>query len=155
MQCRAAGIQHQRRHILEEEELYLILHAGLPEPVHAVAALQALHNRLLDYALAVRNGGQRRADGVPLDRESILPPDPLLPREGVGAVEQLGETVRREVAQPDEHPLGTAQGQVGAGYVGFLPLKRDAPVHRFQTVQAEGVDLLSDLLFQTEHTGRN
>ena len=53
----------------------------------------------------------------------------------------------------DKDPLGTAQMDVGAGDIGLGARKGDTAVHGIQPRKTEGIDLLSEDLFQPEHTG--
>ena len=53
----------------------------------------------------------------------------------------------------DKDPLGTAQVDVGAGDIRLGSLKGHTAVHGVQAFESQGIDLLSQELFQAEHTG--
>ena len=140
-------------HVLKDEEFDLILDPRFLEPGDAVLLLQALHHRLLDDALAVGEGGESALDGVALHGEGIGAADPVLPRKGLDSVEQLGKAGGGESPQVDKDPLGTAQVDVGAGDIRLGALKGHTTVHGVQAFESQAVDLLSQELFQAEHTG--
>ena len=58
MERHAAGIDHQRCHVLEDKELNLIFRALLGEPFDAVSIGKALHDRLFHNTLTIRHGIQ-------------------------------------------------------------------------------------------------
>ena len=114
---------------------------------------QAFHHGFFDDALTVRHRKQRASDRVPLDGESVFGADKILPREGAHTVKQFGKTARRKGTEFQIDPLRTAKPDIGAGNVGILPRKGNAPVHGVQAAQPQRVNLLAQQLFQAKQAG--
>ena len=60
----------------------------------------------------------------PLTGKAAVGRNPLFPRQGVGPVEQLAEIGRLERAQPQQHPIGRPQPQIGPADRPLLALKQ-------------------------------
>ena len=130
MEGRAAGVDHQVRHVLEDEEFDLIFDVTvLGEPFDAVVGGKTLNYGFFDNALAIGNREQLAFDGMTLDGELVVFADPILKGQSFCAVKELGKACGREGAEKNVDALGKAQSYIGAGNVGSLTLKGDATVH--------------------------
>ena len=117
VQSRTAGVQHEGSGVLHNGELDLVEGASLRQGVEPVLLSQSGGHRLLYNGLAGGHGVEGRVEAVALDGELSLPGDKALPGQGLGALKQGVEIVRRERAQHQQHPLSGAQVQVEPGNV--------------------------------------
>ena len=96
-----------------------------PEPLDPVGRLEALDDRLLDDLLARRHAGKLRLDRTAADGELAVGRDPLVPRQGPGAIEELAEIRGLEAVQPQQHAVGGAEPQVRPADGRRLAVKQD------------------------------
>ena len=147
------GVDHQGDFIFEQEEFHLVLDPRLVKPALAVSTGETADNGLFDDALAVGHRKQGAFDGVSLYGEGVVRPDEILPGQGGGAVEELGEGVGRETPQHKIYPLRGAQLQITAGHGIEGGTEIYPPVHGLGAVTAKGIQLATKQLFQPEETG--
>ena len=154
MERHAARVDHQRQTVFEEEELQLVFDALLREVREPVVRGEPLDRGFLDDALERGERGQARADAMPLDGESVVPPDPRLERERPHALEHLVKGRRRERPERDIDALRIAQKDIGERDGLLVPEEGHTPVHRLLAVVAQGIDLLAEQMLEPEKTGR-
>ena len=153
MQGHARCIDHQIRDILKNKKFNLILHACLGEPLLSVSAGQAVNHGFFDNALAVGQRLQLAFDGVPFDGKCVIPPDPILPRERFGPLKERIKTLCGEATDEQQDPLGAPQTDIRARQSGFVPLKKDPPVHGFRAGKSQCIQFFPERFFQPEQAG--
>ena len=150
MEGRAAGIDHQRRLVVEDKKLDLVLRARFGQAGKAVDRGKAVGDSFFHDALAVGDGNKAGFHRMPLDGERAVAADKGLPRQRLRTLEQRVEAVGAKSAEADEHPFGAAQVNVGARDGLGAALEKHAAVDGFQTAAAQRVDVLGDEFFQPE-----
>ena len=89
---------------------------------------------------------------MPFYGEGVELADPILPRQGFGALKQLVEGGCGKFAEADENVLGTAQVDICTCHVAGLALKGNSAVDGLNSFEPQGVDLLAQKFLQPEQT---
>ena len=113
MQPRAAGVDGQRRLVLQQRRFNGELRPRFLEPLDAVNRLQLLDDRFLDDLLARRDAGKLRLDRAAAHGEGGVRRDPRLPGQGKRAIEKLSEVAGRKNAQSQQYAIRGAEPEVG------------------------------------------
>ena len=88
-----------------------------------------------------------------LDGEGIVLPDPGLPRQSPNARVELLKALCPKASEIDENALGVAEKDIRERDRLLVPDEGDPSVHRFESIVAEGVDLLAEQMLKTEKAG--
>ena len=90
---------------------------------------------------------------MPLDREGVLPPDPVFQRQPLHPLEQLLKAAGRELAQFHKQPLGRPQPEVSSRQQLGATGKVDPPVEDGDFLPAHPADLPRQHALQPEQAG--
>ena len=153
VQARARGVQGQGRHIPQQAHADGVSRACLLEPVGVIRVFEPLHHRFFGDGLDGAKTAQLRLDSLAQHRELPVAGDPVFPGQGPNALEKLVEGAGLEFPHLQQHPVGAAQPQIGAGDVGQLGVELDAALCHPDGFKSQGFDLVFDDLFQTEGGG--
>ena len=137
-----------QRHV--DGDGFRILH----EPIRAIAAAQALDNRLFRDGLTIPHAHQLAAGAFAVHREAGVFADKILPRERADALKERLEAARLKAPHDQQNTIRAAGMQVGAESILKRAEKTRAAVFGLR-LNAKARKLAGDKPLQTERGGGN